>query len=342
MRLFRNLLILLFVFCSVCFSQNHYDLTVGTTRYYDGAQEYSWLLLGTYRGIEKIIGDTLIDSKTYSIIKWKAEWIPDMEDEVIFYKDTSFYRFNDGLLLKYTSDGDSVVQNYAFSIGDSICNFYLEQDLASFKSYPPSLIIYDTISTFTDDSKHRIIWGDDTTHFYMSPTTIIPDKQTFMDSILIDRGETWLLPFGATQTYAPYRPFYFIDSLGILYSEWNYRKMAMVGVKKADGTLYGQEVDFITNIDSRSSKLKGFELYQNYPNPFNPKTQISFYMQVPGKVTITVFNTIGQKVSTLFEGIKTAGLHSLTFNADGLSSGLYFYMIETNRFTSTKKMLYVR
>jgi hypothetical protein len=205
MNITKNLFIVLLVFSAICFSQNHYDLTVGTTRYYDAGQNYGWIFLGTYIGIEEIIGDTLIEDRTYAVVKWKAQKILDMEDEVTFYNDTSYYRFDKGFLYTYTSNGDSVVQNFTFSTGDTIRNFYSNNELDLFLSQPPVVTIYDAVVTFTDGTEHNIIWGDDTTSIYTYPTTIIPDKQTFMDSVLIDRGETWLLPFGCTQTYYPYK-----------------------------------------------------------------------------------------------------------------------------------------
>ena len=344
MNLVKKLLIFFSGFSTACFAQNYYDLTNGITRYYDYDQglAYGIIYLGTYRGIEEITGDTLIQDRKYAIIKWKAEKINDIDDEITFYHDTAYYRFDDGLLYKYTNNGDSVVQDFTFSTGDTISNFYSSEALASFFIKPPSVTIYDTIVHFTDGTLHKIIWGDDTIKLDNYSETTIPDKQSFMDSVLIDRGETWLLPFGATQTYFPYKPFYFIDSLGIVYSEWNYRKMAMVGVEKPDGTLYGQKVSFITGIDKRSTEIGTYELYQNYPNPFNQQTQISFYLKSPGNVKITIFDTIGRKVTTLFEGAKTAGSHALTFNAEGLSSGVYYYRFETRDFTKIRKMIYLR
>ena len=336
------LLMFLVIFFTDCLAQNHYDLTVGTTRYYDAGQNYGWVLLGTYIGVEEILADTLIASKTYKVIKWKTEKTDEEDNQATIYSDTSYYRFEDGLLYKYTSNGDSVVQDFTFSTNDTIRNFYAREDLALFVSQPPTVAIYDTVIQFTDGTAYKIIWGDDTTHIYTHPTTIIPDKQIFMDSILIDRGETWLLPFGATQTYYPYKPFYFIDSLGVLYSEWNYRKMALVGVKKPNGTLYGQEVDFVTNIDSRSSTLKEFELYQNYPNPFNSETQVIFRLKKSSEIDLSVYNLLGQKVATLFKGRKSAGLHKILFNANGLPSGVFFYRIKSGEFSSTRKMMYVK
>ena len=118
--------------------------------------------------------------------------------------------------------------------------------------------------------------------------------------------------------------------------------MALVGVKKPNGVVYGQEVDFISSIDNPGNDLKSFELYQNYPNPFNPSTNINFRLSAPGNVEISVFNLFGQKVVTLFNGKKAAGNHSIKFNAIELSSGIYLYRITTNGYSKTKKMLYIR
>ncbi|MBX7043829.1 MAG: choice-of-anchor J domain-containing protein [Ignavibacteria bacterium] len=85
-----------------------------------------------------------------------------------------------------------------------------------------------------------------------------------------------------------------------------------------------------------------FALGQNYPNPFNPTTKINFDLPVSSNVRLTVFNSLGQAVANLFEGYKTAGSYTASFNAGGLSSGTYFYRLETENFTETKKMQVVK
>ena len=109
-----------------------------------------------------------------------------------------------------------------------------------------------------------------------------------------------------------------------------------------DVHVYGRYLKKLSVPDYDLPVSQTYTLFQNYPNPFNPQTQISFYLPIPGEVSIAIFNSLGQKVNTLFEGEKTAGLHSVSFNAEGLSSGVYFYRIDADKFTSTKKMLYVR
>ena len=85
-----------------------------------------------------------------------------------------------------------------------------------------------------------------------------------------------------------------------------------------------------------------FNLNQNYPNPFNPSTQIQYALPEATQVTLEVFNSVGQKVMELVNGQQSAGYHTTTFNASGLSSGVYFYKLSTSSFINTKKMLLIK
>jgi len=85
-----------------------------------------------------------------------------------------------------------------------------------------------------------------------------------------------------------------------------------------------------------------FGLSQNYPNPFNPSTNISFSLPKATNVKITVFNAIGKEIAVLVNGNYEAGTHNITWNANNLASGLYFYKMEAENFTATKKMMLIR
>ena len=90
-----------------------------------------------------------------------------------------------------------------------------------------------------------------------------------------------------------------------------------------------------------------FALHQNYPNPFNPTTQIKFDLAEDGLVTIKIFDVMGRELRTLVNSMKTAGYHSIKWDAtndlgEGVSAGMYIYMIQAGDFVSTKKMVLLK
>ena len=85
-----------------------------------------------------------------------------------------------------------------------------------------------------------------------------------------------------------------------------------------------------------------YSLSQNYPNPFNPVTNIKFSIPVSGNVKLVLFDILGRVVKTLVNDVKPAGNYVVDFNASELSSGAYFYRLESGGFTETKKMLLVK
>lgn len=85
-----------------------------------------------------------------------------------------------------------------------------------------------------------------------------------------------------------------------------------------------------------------YELSQNLPNPFNHATLIRYSLSQASKVRLEVYNLLGVKVTTLIEGQRTAGHHSVVFDASSLSSGVYFYKITAGEFTRMRKMMLVK
>jgi hypothetical protein len=85
-----------------------------------------------------------------------------------------------------------------------------------------------------------------------------------------------------------------------------------------------------------------YSLSQNYPNPFNPTTQISYSLPKTGYVSLKVFNTIGEVVATLVDGMQNAGSYVATFEAKQLSSGIYFYQLQSDNVSVSKKLVLMK
>ncbi|MBK8381092.1 MAG: T9SS type A sorting domain-containing protein [Ignavibacteria bacterium] len=79
-------------------------------------------------------------------------------------------------------------------------------------------------------------------------------------------------------------------------------------------------------------------LSNNYPNPFNPVTVINYQIPYSDIVTLKVYDVSGKEVASLVNEMKNAGMHSVTFNASGLTSGFYFYKLSSNGVEQAKKM----
>ncbi len=90
-----------------------------------------------------------------------------------------------------------------------------------------------------------------------------------------------------------------------------------------------------------------FALSQNYPNPFNPSTTINFDVPEQARISLVVYDIIGREVATLVNGEYAPGYHRVTFNANNLSSGVYFYRIASlsnngQNFVQTRKLLLMK
>ena len=102
-------------------------------------------------------------------------------------------------------------------------------------------------------------------------------------------------------------------------------------------------INGVTNNNKEPLAPKEFVLSQNYPNPFNPSTKINFALAEPGKVSLEVYNILGEKVTTLVNQEMTDGSHEVNFNASNFASGIYIYRLNVNdKFVDTKKMILMK
>ncbi len=101
---------------------------------------------------------------------------------------------------------------------------------------------------------------------------------------------------------------------------------------------------FLVNTEEQQiTQISDFSLDQNYPNPFNPTSIISFNLPIASSVSLKVYDVTGRLVATLINNQKeTAGTHSITLNAKGWASGVYFYRLEADGFVETKKLTLIK
>jgi hypothetical protein len=90
------------------------------------------------------------------------------------------------------------------------------------------------------------------------------------------------------------------------------------------------------------SVINKYSLDQNYPNPFNPSTNISFTLAKSENVKLTVYNILGEQVAVLVNGMRNAGSQTVSFNANKLASGVYFYKLEAGNTVLAKKMMLLK
>jgi len=104
--------------------------------------------------------------------------------------------------------------------------------------------------------------------------------------------------------------------------------------------------DEIVTVENEETDLNTFALEQNYPNPFNPTTKISWQSPVGSWQTLKIYDVLGNEIATLVDEEKLAGNYEVDFNAEGLSSGIYFYKLQAgpsgDGFIQTKKMILLK
>lgn len=99
-------------------------------------------------------------------------------------------------------------------------------------------------------------------------------------------------------------------------------------------------VERTTDVEKGTDVPHAFSLGQNYPNPFNPATVIAFSLPAASRVTLKVYNLLGQEVAALMNGSEqSAGTHTVSFDASRLASGVYLYKMTAGTFTMTKRMM---
>ena len=201
-------------------------------------------------------------------------------------------------------------------------------------------------------------WEIDVSYWWNSsnpPPVIIPDLSTVQEVLAAypaNRGQAVLL-IGANSSTIPGESDEFVfedNSTGQIRVDFQdgapkpplletYRLIGIVEDENGNPEIDVYAWDFPTSVEDIGGTLPlTFEISQNYPNPFNPSTKIRFSIPQSEQVVINVFNIQGELVESLVNSVMDAGNYQITFDGNGLASGMYVYRIQAGSFIETKKM----
>lgn len=133
-----------------------------------------------------------------------------------------------------------------------------------------------------------------------------------------------------------------IDSIVVEWPSGNKSVFTNVAINKSYTITENGGITNIENEFNYNGAPSDFRLEQNYPNPFNPSTNISFQIAKPESVKLNVFDMTGKLVAALINGNYNPGNYEIKFNGENLSSGIYYYKLESSSFSETKKMILIK
>ncbi|MDD3558881.1 MAG: T9SS type A sorting domain-containing protein [Melioribacteraceae bacterium] len=234
---------------------------------------------------------------------------------------------------------DASVGTYAWTVPNNVSDECLIQiyDISGmfdvsdnvFSIIPPDLIVLapNGGEVWTANTNATIVWQSN-------------NVETLKIEYSIDGGTSWILEASG------------VDASGGSY-QWlvpdTASTQALVKLTDESDESTTDQSDAVFTIDDPSSTgdeitglPKEYKLSQNFPNPFNPTTIISYQLPQRSFVTLKVYDLLGKEVAVLVNEEKNPGYHKVNFNAGGLSSGIYFYRLETTEFRDGKKLILLK
>ena len=158
----------------------------------------------------------------------------------------------------------------------------------------------------------------------------VVDKNVYRST---DKGLSWNICYTGINDTLTYASFV---TVGDYTAGW----ITSIGEKIVSCNFYDPTTD-VREIENGEIP-RDFDLSQNYPNPFNPSTTFRYSIPTQSKVEIKVFDLLGKEIETLVNDEKPAGTYELTWNAENLPSGVYFYQLRSGEFISAKKMILLK
>ncbi len=256
------------------------------------------------------------------------------------------------------SDRHINVENNAYFWPSAITTFWTNvNDTASAANHltPPNWMNSRTYTMFNDKTMwpHFNAAGNDSVDPGF-PSSALSQIDTLLNYVYLTRTGGlgtylwWYIPPSniAAGENGPYPPVWPL-TYSLAYSNTSLQSAGTDGLALGDLNWFPSQLSKFELTAVRTPTVQqvpsSYSLSQNYPNPFNPTTRIDYSLKEMGKVSIIVYDVLGEEVATLVNGVEAAGQHSVTFNASRFASGVYFYsMTMPDGLTMTKKMILMK
>jgi len=186
-----------------------------------------------------------------------------------------------------------------------------------------------------------------------SPVLLIPANATV--NVPVNSVFKWRKVTGATSykflisSQSSYDTIYLADTVygGLILQYNTYYYWRVIGINSCGQGNSSMVWTFITISASRiiniSSEIPAeYKLYNNYPNPFNPSTNIKYQITNNKFTTLKIFDVLGREVKSLVNEFQKAGIYEVSFDATDLTSGIYFYRLQSGDFTEVKRMVMIK
>jgi len=287
--------------------------------------------------------DAIIDYNDYVHIIWNAQWVTDS----IYFRTYLFhYSEETGEITEITHHPDSLWDNISGVWNRPVC----KMNLGIIEDDQFSSAVFATWTQFDTSDVSATGFGNGEIY----------------TSFSLDRGSTWSVPVDLTNSHSPgcYPGECESDHWSSLadrvelidnrfaklhYTYINDKDAGAViqdppeGVATENPVIYDEFIiDLVTAVPETDNRPTNFSLNQNYPNPFNARTTILFELENSSPVLLEIFDITGAKVKTLVDEFLPAGSHDITWNADEVASGVYFYKLSTSNSSQTRQAVLIK
>jgi hypothetical protein len=242
-------------------------------------------------------------------------------------EDGSAVRYNENYGAVFITATTSRLTLTAYSIANVLI------DSLSLPEPPTPITLTSFVARFVPPNRVRLDW---TTLTELNNYGFDIQRRQTPDTMFTTIPNSFLPGHGTTNEPHTYT---YTDMLPA-FGSWWYRLRQY----DLDGTIhYIEPVNVRALTVSDTIRLpSAFRLEQNYPNPFNPKTTIAFSLARAARVTLTVFDELGRESITLIDEMRDAGRHEVEFNTRILASGTYFYRLDADGVSETKRLVLLK